>query len=107
VLYRNNTDENNWLRVQVRGSKSNRSGIGAKVTLIGDDGKKYFRHVQSGAGYCRCSPLEAHFGLGAKPAKSYRIEVFFPATGKREVFENVKPGQRRLLREGEGRSAGE
>lgn len=100
VLYRNDTNNKNWLRVKPIGGKSNPDGIGAQVrvfdgaTLIG------FRHIQSGEGYCRCSALEAHFGLG-KAAKSYRVEAFFPATNVRVVRENVEPGQRIVVRESE------
>ena len=66
---------------------------GPQPRLIG------FRHVQSGAGYCRSSPLEAHFGLGRKPAAGYRVEVYFPATKTRVVKENVRPGQRIVVKE--------
>jgi hypothetical protein len=58
-----------------------------------------FRHIQSGAGYCRCSPLEAHFGLGKSPAAGYTVEVFFPATEKRVVKKDVQPGQRLVITE--------
>ncbi len=63
-------------------------------TLIGT------RHIQSGAGYCRSSPLEAHVGLGTTPADDYRVEVYFPATDTTAVTDHVKPGQRIVLREG-------
>ena len=32
VLYRNNTNDKNWLRVKAIGTKSNRHGIGARVS---------------------------------------------------------------------------
>jgi hypothetical protein len=98
VLYRNNTNDRNWLRIKPVGTRSNRDGIGAQIAVFRSEGGKKtlagFRHVQSGAGYCRCSPLEAHFGLGKKPAASYRVEVYFPATKTRVVRDDVKPGQR-------------
>lgn len=103
VLYRNNTDDKNWLRVKAVGSKSSRDGIGAQVRVFAgqEDAKKLvgFRHIQSGTGYCRCSPLEAHFGLGAKPADSYQVEVFFPASRARVVRDNVRAGQRLVIEE--------
>jgi len=103
VLYRNNTDDRSWLRVKPVGVKSNLDGIGARVSVYKVDGdqKKLVgtRHVQTSAGYCRSSPLEAHFGLGRNPAESYRVEVFFPATHTTVVKENVKPGQRIVVTE--------
>ena len=107
VLYRNDTNDRNWLRVKAVGTRSNLDGIGAQVSVFREEGEQRklvgFRHIQAGSGYCRCSPLEAHFGLGKSPAASYRVEVFFPATKTRVVKEKVKPGQRLVVKESEGR----
>ncbi len=100
VLYRNETNDMNWLRVKPQGKKTGRDGIGAKVSVIDSDGKMVgFRQVQSGAGYCRCSPLEAHFGLGKKLSPGYRIEVVFPGSKKPVAVEKVKPGQYLVVKE--------
>ena len=64
VLYRNNTDDKKWLRVKAVGTKSNPDGIGAKISVYAKDKFVGYRQIHSGAGYCRSSPLEAHFGLG-------------------------------------------
>lgn len=107
VLYRNDTNDKNWLRVKAVGARSNLDGIGAKVSVFTGDGdqKKLvgFRDIQSGAGYARCSPLEAHFGLGKTPAAGYRVEVFVPTTKTRVVKENVKPGQRIVVKEADAK----
>jgi hypothetical protein len=99
VLYRNETNDESWLRVRAVGAKSSRDGIGARVRVM-DGGKMVgYRHIQSGSGYSRCSPLEAHFGLGKKPAKEYTVEVYFPATKKRVVVPGRKPGRLLVVRE--------
>jgi hypothetical protein len=104
VLYRNETNDRNWLRVRAQGTKSSRDGIGAKVSVY--KGKEKFsrlvgfRQIQSGSGYGRCSPLEAHFGLGKSLAASYTVEVVFPASGKKVAVENVKPGRLLVVKEG-------
>lgn len=100
VLYRNNTDDKNWLRVKAVGTKSNPDGIGARVSVFTKDKLVGYRQVHSGAGYCRSSPLQAHFGLG-KAAESYRVEVVFSGSKTRVVRQNVKPGQRIVIREDE------
>jgi hypothetical protein len=96
VILRNETNDTNWLRVSAVGKASSRDGIGAKVSVFAEvaPASKFvaFRQIHSGAGYCRCSPLEAHVGLG-KAAPSYRVEVTFPS-GKVVVQEKVKPGTR-------------
>jgi hypothetical protein len=99
VLYRNETNDKSWLRVRAVGAKSSRDGIGAQVRIL--DGKKLvgFRRIGSSSGYARCSPLEAHFGLGKKPAKEYTVEVVFPATRKRVTVPGVKPGRKLVVRE--------
>jgi len=103
VVYRNETNDRNWLRVKAVGTKSNPDAIGAKIRLYVRDGGRRrlvgLREIQSGTGYCRCSALEAHFGLGSPPAKQYRLEVYFPATKTRVVKDNVTPGQRIVVAE--------
>jgi len=103
VVYRNDTNSRSWLRVKAVGTKSNPDGIGAKIRVYAQNGDRRtligLREIQSGTGYCRCSPLEVHFGLGKSPAKQYRVEVYFSASKKRIVKENVAPGQRIVIRE--------
>lgn len=103
ILYRNETNDKSWLRVRAQGSKSSRDGIGARVSVFTMEGaqKKLIgsRQIHSGSGYCRCSPLEAHFGLGKTPAATYRVEVTFPVTRRTIVREGVTPGQLLLVKE--------
>jgi enediyne biosynthesis protein E4 len=105
VLYRNNTNDGHSLRVKAVGKRSNLDGIGAQVWVYDTTGpgKRLVghRHIQSGTGYCKCGPLEAHIGLGRKPAPTYQVEVFFPAAGKRVVATGIKPGRVVVVREGE------
>ena len=102
VLYRNNTDDKSWLRIKPVGTRSSRDGLGAQVRVWTQGAAKKlvgFRHIQSGVGYCRCSPLEAHFGLGKTPAQGYEVDVFFPASKIRVVRKDVQPGQRLVISE--------
>lgn len=101
VLYRNETNDKNWLRVRVEGTKSSRDGIGATVRVKSADQKNTLaaRWIQAGAGYGRSSPLDAHFGLGRNPDVSFTVEVTFPATKKRVTIKDVKPGQALVVKE--------
>jgi hypothetical protein len=105
VMLRNETNDANWLRVRFAGTKSSRDGIGAKVSVFAEwaGPKKLagFRQIHSGSGYCRCSPLEAHFGLGARPAASYRVEVSCPGSKEVVALEGVKPGRVIVVKEKE------
>jgi hypothetical protein len=103
VLLRNETNDKNWLRIRATGKQSSRDGIGAKVSVFRTTGggKQLvgYRQIHSGSGYCRCSPLEAHFGLGKTPAATYRVEVWFPVSRRVVVRDNVRPAQGLVVRE--------
>ncbi len=101
VMYQNNTNDKNWLKVKPVGVKSNLDGVGAWVRVYEKQRLIGTRHIQSAAGYGRSSPLEAHFGLGRSPAKEHRVEVFFPATNTTIVRQHVEPAQRIVVREDE------
>ena len=98
VLYRNNTDDKNWLRVKAVGTKSNPDGIGAKVMVYAKDQLVAYRQIHAGSGYGRCSPLEAHVGLG-KAEGPFRVEVVFSGSQTRIVRDKVTPGQSLVVRE--------
>ena len=60
---------NNWIKVRTIGTKSNRSGIGARlncVTHLPGDTKPHQQidEVRSGGGYFSQNDLRVHFGLG-------------------------------------------
>ena len=73
-----------WLAVRAVGTKSNRSGIGAVVTVELPDGKTMRQRIRSGSSYASQSELVARFGLG-NARKIKRIGVRWP-TGEEEVF---------------------
>ncbi len=71
---------NHWIRVKAVGTKSNRSGIGARVYCTTEDGGKAHRQmdeVRSGSSYLSQSDLRVHFGLGG--AKMADLEVRWPS----------------------------
>ena len=62
-LYRNNGNNNNWIKIKLVGTVSNRAAIGAKVRIkatIGGRSITQLREVASGVG----GQILAHFGLG-------------------------------------------
>lgn len=60
-----NANKNNFLLVKVMGSKSNRNGVGVKLSLYKDDKLIGFREINAGSGYASCGTKIQHFGLGA------------------------------------------
>jgi hypothetical protein len=62
MLFRNNGNSNNWLKVVLRGRQSNRGGIGAKIRLTAG-GKTQYRQY-TGQHYMGQNHIPVHFGLG-------------------------------------------
>ena len=89
----------NALLVRAIGTKTNRSGIGARLTLTTGK-RRQIREVQSGSSYLGQNDLRAHFGLGSM-TRSDRLEIRWP-TGTTEVIRDLPANQIVTVREGEG-----
>ena len=90
-LYRNDGgNRNNWIKLKLIGTKSNRSGIGAKITVQSKSGTQT-RTLKSGASYCSQSELTAIFGVGDDPQID-SITVQWDS-GDADQLVNVKPDQ--------------
>jgi hypothetical protein len=102
LLRNDGGNSNDVLRVKVLGTRSNRDGIGAKVTVRVAGLAPQMRMVKSGSSYLSQSELPLTFGLG-KPApdKSARVEISWPS-GRRDVVEKVKANQAVTVQEGHG-----
>jgi hypothetical protein len=78
VILRNNGTANHWIGLTLVGSKSNRSGIGARVTVTSVKGQKQIFDVSTAGSYLSSSDPRIVVGLGsAKAVKS--IEVRWPS----------------------------
>ena len=97
ALYRNDGgNRNHWLQVRLKGTKSNRDGIGAAVRVATAHGKQQ-QTVHSGSSYCSSSDLTLTFGLGADAAVN-SVEVDWP-TGKHQKVDRVNVNQRLVITE--------
>jgi hypothetical protein len=107
LLRNDNGNQNDMLRVRTIGVASNRDGIGAKVTIIKQNGMRLDAMVKGGSSYLSQSQLPLTFGLG-KPSESkpVTVEVVWPR-GRHETIANVKPNQSITLQEGKGMIASE
>jgi hypothetical protein len=89
----------NAILVRTIGTKSNRSGIGTRLTLVAD-GLRQVREVQSGSSYLAQNDLRAHFGLG-QSNRAERLEIRWPS-GATELVENLPANHVITVREGQG-----
>ncbi len=95
----------NWIKIRTIGTKSNRSGIGARlvcVTQVQGESKPHRQidEVRSGGGYFSQNDLRVHFGLG-KAEKVDVLEIHWPS-GQVDTLKDVKANQVIFVKEGEG-----
>ena len=89
---------NHWIEIQLRGTKSNRDGIGARVTVTAGD-LTQIDEVHSGRSYQSDFGKRLHFGLGRRSSVE-QIRVNWIGGGS-EIVRNV--GVDRLITIVEGR----
>lgn len=84
------------VRLQGDGKRSNRDGIGARVTLVVKNQPPLVRTLAAGHGYLSQSSKCLHFGLGTEGAVIEDVRVAWPG-GKEESFGRITAGKTYLL----------
>ena len=92
-------NDNRWLKVKLEGTKSNRSAIGAVVT-VRTAGESQTAAVLSQSSYISVNDSRLHFGLGSRD-KIDRISVRWPS-GASEDFGGARVNTTVVLTEGAG-----
>jgi enediyne biosynthesis protein E4 len=102
LLRNDNGNQNDMLRIKTVGTRSNRDGIGAKVTLTTGTGPRLFAMVKTGSSYLSQSELPLTFGLG-KPesGKTVSLEIVWPS-GRKDTIPDIRPNQFITVKEGKG-----
>jgi hypothetical protein len=80
-----------WLALKLTGTRSNRDGIGASITVTLGDGRKLYNHCTTSVGYASSSEPMVRFGLGPQAAAS-RIQIRWPS-GQVQELRDVKGDQ--------------
>jgi hypothetical protein len=100
LLRNDGGNANRVVRVRLEGTTSNRSAIGAKVTLTMDGGAARVAHVRTGSSYLSQSELTVTFGLG-RDRRPTGLQVDWPS-GRVEKLTAPGPGRLLVIREGQG-----
>ena len=102
LLRNDNANQNDLVRVKLVGTRTNRDGIGATVSVKTSKGAKSEQMVRTGSSYASQSELPLVFGLG-KPEEglTVTIDIAWPS-GQRDTIPNVKPNQSLVIQEGKG-----
>jgi hypothetical protein len=107
ILYRNDGgNANDWLKITLQGTVSNRDGLGALVTLDPDTtttGDEMVRELNGGSNFLGHNELLVHFGLGPSAANIDLITVAWPSGIVQQVT-NVSTNQLLNLVEGVGQA---
>jgi hypothetical protein len=90
-FYLNRGSKAHWLTITLRGTKSNRDGFGARVTLNGQ-----VRFATATGSYLSSNDKRLHFGLGA--ADHAEIEIAWPS-GTHQKLRDVKADQFLVIEE--------
>ena len=81
-----------FLKIRLRGTRSNREGLGAQVTVVLPDGRRLLKVCDGKSGYLSQSDLPLYFGLaGADHAAA--IEVRWPSGRRQNVAGPLKAGE--------------
>jgi hypothetical protein len=100
VLRNESLTGNHWLQIQLRGVRTNRDGVGARVKVVAGN-LTQIDEVHSGRGYQSHFGTRLHFGLG-KQARVERVEVRWIGGGV-DVFEDLSVDRLTTLVEGTGK----
>lgn len=97
-LWKNNTPSiNNWLKVKLEGTVSNRQGIGSRIE-ISINGEKQYRYTHCGEGYLSQNSQSEFFGIGQNTTIDY-VKVTW-LSGIEDILYNVSVNQTLNIVEG-------
>ena len=99
LLVNKAANRNHWLGVSLTGTKSNRDGIGARVTVSASN-HQWVQELRSGSSYLSSSDLRLHFGLATSQTFDH-VDILWPS-GLEERFPGGKPDRFISLIEGTG-----
>lgn len=92
-------NKNHWIAFATVGTKSNRNGIGTRITTKAGT-RMLVDEVRSGSSYSSSSDMRVHFGLGAVDKLDF-VEVRWPS-GLSERFSGLPVDAIHTLKEGSG-----
>jgi enediyne biosynthesis protein E4 len=92
-VFLNHGGKQHWLTVSLRGTRSNRDGLGARVRVNGQT-----RVATTAGSYLSASDKRVHFGLGT--AETAKVEILWPS-GIRQTMNDIHADQILEIREPE------
>ncbi|HYO63539.1 MAG TPA: CRTAC1 family protein [Pyrinomonadaceae bacterium] len=97
VVLRNDGARHRWLGLVLVGARSNRQGLGARVTVEDSEGGKQFFDVTTAGSYLSSNDPRVRIGLGAR-AGVRSVTVRWPG-GRKQTLDNPPPGRYNTVQE--------
>ncbi len=91
TLYRNDTDNGNWLTVELAGAGGNTQAAGARIEILAG-GIRQMREIVIGSNFTSQNPTEQLFGIGSNTQVD-SVTVTWP-DGSQSTFNDVAANQR-------------
>jgi hypothetical protein len=89
-LFHNTSASGHWLELQLRGHKSNRDGVGARIEITSGQRTQVAERV-AGSGYLSQDESRVHFGLGSAGTVD-KLVIHWPS-GKEQTIEKIAVDQ--------------
>lgn len=97
LLYKNHVaPENRWIEFELEGARSNRSAIGAAVSVFWN-GQQQVQYVAGASGFCAQNERRLHFGLGKNPSVD-KVVIRWPS-GQEQTLTAPTVGQLHQIKE--------
>lgn len=97
LIYKNTVDAaNKWIEFSLEGTKSNRSAIGAEVSLYWN-GQQQVQEICGGCGFAAENDRRLHFGLGRNPHIEKAV-IRWPS-GQVQTLNDLTPDQLYTIKE--------
>jgi hypothetical protein len=104
LLRCDSTIKRSWIKVRVVGTKSNRTGVGAKISVTtphdgpGNKPLVQIEEVRSGGSYFSQNDLRIHFGLN-QATKAESVKIVWPS-GQVDIWKDLPANALYVLQEG-------
>ncbi len=109
LLRCDNSSNRNWIKLRLVGKVSNRTGIGARVTVtaatapqaesgVGSQPLRQLEELRSGGSYYSQNDLRLHFGLD-RATRADLVEIVWPS-GKKDVLKELAANHLYVIEEG-------
>ncbi len=101
ALFENPGNDHAWITLLLRGTKANRTGVGARIriTLDTPDGLRTMYRLVSDGGSFGSSSLQQEIGLGSATALR-ELEIVWPGSGTRQKVQGLELRSTYLVTEG-------